>query len=118
MPGSSSASNTRSLPGYSRWRMASIIIGCSVGVGLGVWDGVTVGDGVPEGCAVCEGAALAARAAVLVGAGPSTAAALLVGPGLAVSAGGAGLAQAARQTNRPAKAASDTRRRTIMKERG
>src|SRR5688572_31310264 len=100
MPGSSSASMTISLPGYSNCRIASIIIGCRVGVALGVLLGVVEGSGVSDGTAVSLGAVVAAAAMVSVAAGtastPATAKVVAV-TGRGVLRGGA-LAQAARHT--------------------
>jgi hypothetical protein len=45
-PGASSSSIVISLPGYDRWRIESIVSGCSVGVGDGVGVGVSVDVGL------------------------------------------------------------------------
>jgi hypothetical protein len=77
--------------------MASIIIGCSVGVGLGVMDGVALGVGVSLGRGVSVGAGLD----VWLGAS-----ATLVAGKVAVAAGGGtlvGALQAARVSSHAAR---------------
>ena len=77
-PGSRVRSKVSSLPGYSSWRMSSIISGCdgvAVGVRVDVLDavgvalggGVAVGVGVSDGVAVGEGTAVALAVAGVVG---------------------------------------------------